>query len=147
MELCRYLFERFKEAGVRHVFGLPGDFVLPLFRALEEEPVIEPVILTHEPAVGYAADAYARVQGLGVAAVTYGAGAGGHGHNPDRCDHSSGCLLNSDAAPWRRRSPSGEQITPGSWKEARKIIDDLADTCELLFWGILAQASMRNLSP
>lgn len=75
MELCRYLFERFKEAEVRHVFGLPGDFFLPFFRALEEEPGIEPVILTHEPAVGYAADAYARVQGLGVAAVTYGAGA------------------------------------------------------------------------
>src|SRR5574337_1294513 len=75
MELCRYLFGRFKEAGVRHVFGLPGDFFLPFFRALEEEPGIEPVILTHEPAVGYAADAYARVQGLGVAAVTWGAGA------------------------------------------------------------------------
>lgn len=75
MELCRYLFGRFKEAGVRHVFGLPGDFFLPFFRALEEEPGIEPVILTHEPSVGYAADAYARVQGLGVAAVTYGAGA------------------------------------------------------------------------
>ncbi|NJD69022.1 MAG: thiamine pyrophosphate-binding protein [candidate division NC10 bacterium] len=75
MELCRYLFGRFREAGVRHVFGLPGDFFLPFFRALEEEPGIEPVILTHEPSVGYAADAYARVQGLGVAAVTWGAGA------------------------------------------------------------------------
>jgi glyoxylate carboligase len=86
------------------VFGLPGDFVLPLFRALEEEPGIEPVILTHEPAVGYAADAYARVQGLGVAVVTYGAGAGGQGRNPDRCDHSSRYLLGFDAALWRRRS-------------------------------------------
>src|SRR5574341_956104 len=75
MELCRHLFARFKAAGVRHVFGIPGDFFLPFFRALEEEPGIEPVSLTHEPAVGYAADAYARVQGLGVAAVTWGAGA------------------------------------------------------------------------
>src|SRR5574341_2443309 len=75
MELCRHLFARFKAAGVRHVFGIPGDFFLPFFRALEEEPGIEPVILTHEPSVGYAADAYARVQGLGVAAVTWGAGA------------------------------------------------------------------------
>lgn len=69
MELCRYLFGRFEEAWVRHVLGLPGDFFLPFFRALEEEPGIEPVILTHEPAVGYAADACARVQGLDVAAV------------------------------------------------------------------------------
>jgi indolepyruvate decarboxylase len=75
MELCRYLFARFRDAGVRHVFGIPGDFFLPFFRALEEEPGLEPVILTHEPGVGYAADAYARLRGLGVAAVTYGAGA------------------------------------------------------------------------
>ena len=75
MELCRHLFARFRAAGVRHVFGIPGDFVLPFFRALEEEPGLEPVILTHEPGVGYAADAYARIRGLGVAAVTYGAGA------------------------------------------------------------------------
>lgn len=34
------------------MFGLPGDFFLPFFRALEEELGIEPVILTHEPAVG-----------------------------------------------------------------------------------------------
>src|SRR5574341_1861305 len=75
MELCRHLFARFKAAGVRHVFGIPGDFFLPFFRALEEEPGLDPVILTHEPSVGYAADAYARIRGLGVAAVTYGAGA------------------------------------------------------------------------
>ena len=75
MELCRRLFARFMEAGVRHVFGIPGDFFLPFFRALEEEPDLNPVILTHEPSVGYAADAYARIRGLGVAAVTYGAGA------------------------------------------------------------------------
>lgn len=112
MELCRYLFKQFEEAGVRHVFGLPGDFFLPFFRALEEEPGIEPVILTHEPAVGYAADACAWVQGLGVAAVTFGAGAHGQGYNSDRCDHSSWRLLGSDAAPWRRRSPPSAQITP-----------------------------------
>ena len=50
MELCRYLFGRFKEVGVRHVFGIPSDFVLPFFRVLEEEPGIEPVILTHASA-------------------------------------------------------------------------------------------------
>ena len=77
MELCWYLSGRFKEAGVRHVFGLPGDFFPPFFRALEEEPGIAPVILTYKLAVGHAADAYARVQGLGAAAVTYEAGAGG----------------------------------------------------------------------
>lgn len=75
MDLCQHLFSRLKAVGVQHVFGIPGDFVLPLFRALEEEAGLTAVILTHEPSVGYAADAYARLRGLGVAAVTYGAGA------------------------------------------------------------------------
>ena len=30
--------------------------------------------MTHEPSVGYAADAYARLKGLGVALVSYGVG-------------------------------------------------------------------------
>src|SRR3989304_4481194 len=74
MELCRHLFARLKEAGGRHVFGIPGDFPRRLSRPREGEPGLEPVILTHEPSVGYAADAYARLRGLGVAAVTYGPG-------------------------------------------------------------------------
>ena len=33
MELCRYLFARFKAAGVRHVFGIPVP-AIPVFAAL-----------------------------------------------------------------------------------------------------------------
>jgi indolepyruvate decarboxylase len=65
-----FLFEYLHRLGVKTAFGLPGDFVLPTIRWLEESP-IEFITLTHEPAVGYAADAYARINGLGVACVTY----------------------------------------------------------------------------
>lgn len=74
MRVGEYLFQRVKELGVRHTFGIPGDFVLPLYQVLERVS-IQPVVVTHEPSAGFAADAYARLQGLGVALVTFGAGA------------------------------------------------------------------------
>ncbi len=74
MRVGEYLFHRLKTFGVRHTFGIPGDFVLPLYQALEGTS-IQPVVVTHEPSAGFAADAYARLKGLGVALVTYGAGA------------------------------------------------------------------------
>ena len=74
MRVGEYLFHRLKALGVRHTFGIPGDFVLPLYQALERTS-IQPIVVTHEPSAGFAADAYARIKGLGVALVTYGAGA------------------------------------------------------------------------
>jgi indolepyruvate decarboxylase len=65
-----------KAHGAGEVFGIPGDFVLPFFRVMEESRVLPLYTLSHEPGVGFAADAAARIRpGLGVAAVTYGAGA------------------------------------------------------------------------
>jgi indolepyruvate decarboxylase len=58
---------------VTHTFGIPGDFVLP-FYAAQAETDLQTVVMTHEPSVGFAADASARIRGLGVAIVTYGAG-------------------------------------------------------------------------
>lgn len=65
-----FLFDYLHDRGVRHVFGIPGDFALPTFRWLERSK-LELITMTHEPSVGFAADAYARVHGLGVACVTY----------------------------------------------------------------------------
>jgi indolepyruvate decarboxylase len=74
MNLTEYLFHRLRELGVGHTFGLPGDFVLPVY-AVQEEVGMPTIVCTHEPGVGFAADAYARLKGLGVALVTYGPGA------------------------------------------------------------------------
>jgi indolepyruvate decarboxylase len=74
MYLAEYLFRRVREAGVTHTFGIPGDFALPLYAA-QAESGLKTIVMTHEPSVGYAADVYARLNGLGVALVTYGVGA------------------------------------------------------------------------
>ena len=69
----QYLIQRLHELGARHVFGIPGDYVLSFFKMLEESP-LQVVGTTNELAAGYAADAYARIQGIGAACVTYGVG-------------------------------------------------------------------------
>ncbi len=74
MNLTEYLFTRIRELGVEHTFGIPGDFVLPVY-AVQEEFGMPTVVCAHEPGVGFAADGYARFRGLGVAIVTYGPGA------------------------------------------------------------------------
>lgn len=67
------MFDRIQAAGVDCTFGIPGDFVLPVYAA-QQKTDLKTVVMTHEPSVGFAADAYARLRGLGVALVTYGAG-------------------------------------------------------------------------
>ncbi len=76
MNLAEALLQALRDRGATEVFGIPGDFVLPFFRVMEESEILPLYTLSHEPAVGFAADAAGRANGaLGVAAVTYGAGA------------------------------------------------------------------------
>src|SRR5215831_12245603 len=70
------LLQGLKDYGAREIFGIPGDFVLPFFKVIEESGILPYYTLSHEPGVGFAADAAARYHsGLGVAVVTFGAGA------------------------------------------------------------------------
>jgi indolepyruvate decarboxylase len=76
MNLSRSLLTALKHHGAREIFGIPGDFALAFFKQIEESGILPLYTLSHEPAVGFAADASARYHSrLGVAAVTYGAGA------------------------------------------------------------------------
>lgn len=69
----QYLIRRLYELGVRHIFGVPGDYVLTFYQMLEESP-IQVVGMTREECAGLAADAYARLKGIGAVCVTYGVG-------------------------------------------------------------------------
>src|SRR5258707_10930873 len=92
--LANALLEALRDHGAHEIFGIPGDFVLPLFKVIEESNILPNFTLSHEPAVGFAADASARFHGgLGVAVVTYGAGAFN--------------LVNSVAGAYAERSPGG----------------------------------------
>lgn len=68
-----YIVQRLWDAGVRHVFGIPGDYVLGLYDLLVRGP-LKVIGTTKEDGAGFAADAYARVNGIGAVCVTYGVG-------------------------------------------------------------------------
>src|SRR5215218_8594711 len=70
MPMGAFLFEYLHRRGVRHSFGVPGDFALPTFAWLEKSP-IQSITMTHEPGAGFAADANSRVNGIGLVCVTY----------------------------------------------------------------------------
>jgi len=70
MPLGQFLFEYLYRRGVRHSFGVPGDFALPTFSWLEKSK-IQSITMTHEPGAGFAADAYSRINGIGLVCVTY----------------------------------------------------------------------------
>lgn len=73
--VATHLLDALRGHGARAIFGIPGDFALPFFGVIEEQATLPLYTLSHEPSLGYAADAAARFAGgLGVAAVTYGAG-------------------------------------------------------------------------
>lgn len=96
MNLTESLLHALKDNGASQIFGIPGDFALPYFRIIEESRILPLHTLSHEPGVGFAADAAARIgrgegRSLGVAAVTYGAGALN--------------MINSVAAAYAEKSP------------------------------------------
>ena len=64
------VLDRLHRLGVRHIFGIPGDYVLSLFQLIEASP-IKHVATTREDCAGFAADAYARINGIGAVCVTY----------------------------------------------------------------------------
>jgi indolepyruvate decarboxylase len=90
MSIGEYLIERLYGLGIRHVFGVPGDYVLHFYEMLHNSK-IKIINTTREDCAGFAADAYARVQGLGAVCVTYCVG----GFN----------LCNSVAGAFAEKSP------------------------------------------
>src|SRR5881296_2286915 len=65
-----YLIQRLYDHGVRHVFGIPGDYVLGFYDQLARSK-LKTINTCDEQGAGFAADAYARVRGLGVVCITY----------------------------------------------------------------------------
>ncbi len=73
MTVGRYLIERLIDAGLKHLFGVPGDYVLDFMDRVVASD-LEFIGNCNELNAGYAADAYARLNGIGGICVTYGVG-------------------------------------------------------------------------
>ena len=66
------LIDALLTAGCDTAFGVPGDFVLSLNQRLEQR--MRFVGTSDEQGAGFAADAYARLRGIGCVVVTWGVG-------------------------------------------------------------------------
>lgn len=71
--ISSYLIQKLADHGVQHVFGVPGDYVLGFYKELEQSPLAV-INTSDEQGAGFAADAYARFNGLGAVCVTYSVG-------------------------------------------------------------------------
>jgi len=75
MKIGDFLLRRLQEAGVRHLFGVPGDYNLELLQQVQDTGALKWVGTCSELNASYAADGYARLKGLGALLVTNGVGA------------------------------------------------------------------------
>ena len=76
MRLVQFLLQQLQQVGVTQIFGIPGDFVLPLFAAIEQDGSMPLYYVSHEPSAVFAADGASRISNLPAAVIlTYGAGA------------------------------------------------------------------------
>lgn len=73
--VAEFLIERLENAGVKHIFGVPGDYILQFIQQVSQTKSIKFVNTTDENHAGFAADAYARVHGIGCVCATYNVGA------------------------------------------------------------------------
>lgn len=74
MKLTDYVTQFLHEKGIRHVFGLTGGAVVHLFDSAQRGG-IQPIFNHHEQAGAFAAEAYAKIHGLGLCYTTTGPGA------------------------------------------------------------------------
>ena len=74
MTIGDFLLRRLQEFGIRHLFGVPGDYNLTLLEQVEALPSLAFVGNCNELNAAYAADGYARTQGFGAVLTTYGVG-------------------------------------------------------------------------
>jgi indolepyruvate decarboxylase len=74
IEIGDFLLRRLEEAGLRHLFGVPGDYNLALLQQLHDAGTLKWIGTCNELNASYAADGYARLNGLGALLVTNGVG-------------------------------------------------------------------------
>jgi indolepyruvate decarboxylase len=105
--IADHIVTRLAALGAKHVFCVPGNYCAGFLDALPNR--LEYIGTTNEMEAGYAADAYARLRGIGVACVTYGVGSFG--------------LLNAIAGAFVERCPVVLLNGTAKAEKARQLVD------------------------
>lgn len=75
--VAKYLQIRLEQMGLKHLFGIAGNYTAPFLNTILEDKKAKIQVIndTNEINAGHCTDAYARLNGFGAVAVTYGVGA------------------------------------------------------------------------
>ena len=75
MNVAERLVEILEENGITHIFGIPGEQIMPMYKALSSSDITH-ILTRHEQAAAHAADAFTRTSdNVGVCMSTAGPGA------------------------------------------------------------------------
>lgn len=74
ISIGNYLLLRLNQLGIKHIFGLPGDYNLLFLDQIVYSKNIKWINCTNELNASYAADGYAKLNGMGAIATTFGVG-------------------------------------------------------------------------
>src|SRR5215471_12938901 len=85
MKIGDFLLRRLEEAGVRHLFGVPGDYNLELLQQLQDAGKLRWIGTCSELNASYAADGYARLNGVGAMSAINGVAGSFSDHVPVIC--------------------------------------------------------------
>jgi indolepyruvate decarboxylase len=72
--IAEYVVQRLAALGIKHVFGVPGDYAFPFDDAIEAYGGLEWIGCNNELNAAYAADGYARIHGAAILSTTYNVG-------------------------------------------------------------------------
>ncbi len=151
ISIGQYLIHRLIDYGIRDCFGIPGDYVLAFYSELERSP-INVVGCTREDCAGFAADGYARLNGMGAVCVTYCVGglsvcnsiAGAYAEKspvvvisgaPGISERNKGALLHHQVRDYRTQLSVFENFTIASTELNNPLtafaeIDRVLDACD-----------------
>jgi indolepyruvate decarboxylase len=73
--VSEFLCERLGNAGVKHIFGVQGPYINNFLDVISQSDRIKFISNTDESHAGFAANAYARFNGIGCVCATYNVGA------------------------------------------------------------------------
>ncbi|MBA0035326.1 indolepyruvate decarboxylase [Pantoea sp. BIGb0393] len=74
LNVGEYLLHRLHQSGIRHLFGVPGDYNLQFLDSVIAHPEIAWVGCANELNAAYAADGYGRCNGAAALLTTFGVG-------------------------------------------------------------------------
>ncbi len=68
--VIQYLLKRLKDLGIRDIFGVLGDYAFPIKNAICDDRELRWIGGCNELNVAYAADGYARTNGMSALSTT-----------------------------------------------------------------------------